>query len=147
MSLVSFTPESIQLLTFSGLFNLRGSDIPYNPVFFAYALVTLDNVTLYIDKSRLTEDSVKYLKDVTIKGYADIFTDLAVLQESLESQNSKLGIDLRCNLALEEALGGPAFVKQLRSPVMLAKSIKNATEMEGFRQSHLRDASALVRLL
>lgn len=26
------------------LFNLRGSDIEYNPVFFAYAVVTLDNI-------------------------------------------------------------------------------------------------------
>ena len=27
-----------------GLFNLRGSDIPFNPVFMSYAIVTLDNV-------------------------------------------------------------------------------------------------------
>ena len=28
----------------SGLFNLRGSDIEYNPVFFAYAMVTTEDV-------------------------------------------------------------------------------------------------------
>lgn len=26
------------------LFNLRGSDIDYNPVFFAYSVVTVDNI-------------------------------------------------------------------------------------------------------
>lgn len=33
------------LLTFSlGLFNLRGSDVTFNPVFFAYAIITQDEV-------------------------------------------------------------------------------------------------------
>ena len=32
------------------LFNLRGSDIAYNPVFFSYALVTADSAILYIDE-------------------------------------------------------------------------------------------------
>jgi Xaa-Pro aminopeptidase len=32
-----------------------------------------------------------------------------------------------------------------RSPVADMKSIKNATEIEGFRQSHIRDGAALAR--
>ena len=55
-----------------------------------------------------------------------------------------LGIDKRCNLALQEALGGPDRVVQLRSPVTVAKAIKNETELQGFRNCHLRDAAALV---
>jgi len=39
-------PEAFLLLfLLLGLFNLRGSDVVYNPVFFAYALITLDEVT------------------------------------------------------------------------------------------------------
>ena len=35
----------VLLLTFSlGLFNLRGSDVTFNPVFFAYAIITQDEV-------------------------------------------------------------------------------------------------------
>lgn len=35
----------VLLLTFSlGLFNLRGSDVIFNPVFFAYAIITQDEV-------------------------------------------------------------------------------------------------------
>lgn len=30
------------------LFNLRGGDIAYNPVFMSYALVTADKATLYV---------------------------------------------------------------------------------------------------
>lgn len=35
----------VLLLAFSlGLFNLRGSDVTFNPVFFAYAIITQDEV-------------------------------------------------------------------------------------------------------
>src|SRR5271163_2675150 len=43
------------------LFNLRGSDIDYNPVFFAYALVTHDSATLYIDEKKLTKQVKDHL--------------------------------------------------------------------------------------
>lgn len=32
-----------------------------------------------------------------------------------------------------------------RSPIADLKAIKNETEMEGFRQSHIRDGAALAR--
>ena len=40
------------------LFNLRGSDIEFNPVFFSYAIVTMDRILLFLDDSRL-ETSAK----------------------------------------------------------------------------------------
>jgi Xaa-Pro aminopeptidase len=36
------------IVLISGLFNLRGSDIAFNPVFFAYAIVSADHVYLYV---------------------------------------------------------------------------------------------------
>lgn len=36
------------------LFNLRGKDIPYSPVFRSYAVVSRDDVILYIDAQRHT---------------------------------------------------------------------------------------------
>ena len=38
------------------LFNLRGSDIDYNPVFFAYAVVSPDNVHLFVDPAQVSQD-------------------------------------------------------------------------------------------
>lgn len=34
----------VDVMHSAGLFNLRGADIKYNPVFFSYALVTMDDV-------------------------------------------------------------------------------------------------------
>jgi Xaa-Pro aminopeptidase len=39
----------------------------------------------------------------------------------------------------------PIYHKIVPSPVADLKAIKNATELEGFRQSHIRDGAALAR--
>ena len=49
---------------FAGLFNLRGKDVPYNPVFVSYAMITLNGITLYMyDKAgRLTPEVKEHLE-------------------------------------------------------------------------------------
>merc|ERR1712168_208501 len=41
------------------LFNLRGSDIEYNPVFFAYAIVGLSTIRLFVDLKRLADPAAR----------------------------------------------------------------------------------------
>ena len=38
------------------LFNIRGKDVLYNPVVLSYAVVTLDEVYLFVDSDKLTDD-------------------------------------------------------------------------------------------
>jgi Xaa-Pro aminopeptidase len=70
------------------LFNLRGSDIPYNPVFFSYATVTSTTATLYINSSKLSTDAKKYLTDngISLRPYDKIFEDTEKLGQSLDAQ-------------------------------------------------------------
>merc|ERR1719167_160800 len=44
------------------LLNLRGSDIKYNPVFFAYVVVTPQEIHLFIDSHRLEKNVREHLK-------------------------------------------------------------------------------------
>ena len=143
------------------LFNLRGSDIPYNPVFFSYAIVTPETATLYVDSSKLSDECQKYLadNDVTVKPYDSIFGDARALSASLatsgeigpESTEDKkpsatpktVSISTKASWALKLALGGDELVEEIRSPIGDAKSIKNDTELDGMRQCHIRDGAAL----
>ena len=50
----------------------------------------------------------------------------------------------KSSVAVAEALGYP-YINIVRSPVADLKAIKHPTEIEGFRASHIRDGSALVR--
>ncbi|KAL8803604.1 MAG: hypothetical protein Q9182_003109 [Xanthomendoza sp. 2 TL-2023] len=136
------------------LYNLRGKDIPYNPVFFSYAAITPTTATLYIDKSKLNEDVVPHLGDkVQIRPYDAIFEDSKALGESLELEASVAGkpprpkkrfwISTKASWALSLELGGEEKVEEVRSPIGDAKAIKNATELEGMRACHVRDGASL----
>lgn len=50
----------------------------------------------------------------------------------------------RASLAVADAIGKDNYTIA-RSPIADLKAIKNKTELDGFRQSHIRDGAALVR--
>lgn len=138
------------------LFNLRGSDIPYNPVFFSYASVTPNSATLYVDSAKLGPEVKEYLSgSVNIKPYDALFSDLASIAEIAanevqtddvaKSHPPKLLLSNKSSWALSLGLGGEDKVEEARSPIADAKAVKNASELEGMRQCHIRDGAALIQ--
>lgn len=127
--------------------------IPYNPVFFAYAAVTPESATLYIDSSKLSSDVKSYFGDkVEIRPYDAIFEDSRALSQSAEAKLSeadgpkpKFLISTKASWALSLDLGGEEKVEEVRSPIGDAKAIKNKTELEGMRACHIRDGAALSK--
>jgi Xaa-Pro aminopeptidase len=124
------------------LYNLRGSDIPYNPVFFSYAVVTPTTASLYIDDSKLPLEVKEHLGDkVTIRPYEAIFDEIAALSaesaqtngETDSKEQPKFLTSNRASWALNKALGGEERVEEVRSPIADAKAIKNEVELEGMR--------------
>ncbi|KAF8176456.1 Creatinase/Prolidase N-terminal domain-containing protein [Pholiota molesta] len=128
------------------LFNLRGSDIDFNPVFFAYAVVTTDKVILFVNDKQLDASAKHYLgTSVEIQPYDAFFAYLKSLPSSLDlKDDAKILIGDKASLAVAEALGEGTYTI-VRSPVTDLKAVKNATELDGFRKSHVRDGAALAR--
>ncbi|KIX94283.1 uncharacterized protein Z520_09993 [Fonsecaea multimorphosa CBS 102226] len=141
------------------LFNLRGSDIPYNPVFYSYAAVTPNSATLYIDSAKIGTEVREHLEGtVEIKPYNDLFGDLTSIAETAanevqangvangvaKSHSNRLLLSSTSSWALYLGLGGEDKVEESRSPIADAKAIKNPTELEGMRQCHIRDGAALI---
>lgn len=131
------------------LFNLRGNDIPYNPVFFSYAVVTPTTTTLYIDESKLPDNAKAHLMGIDIRPYESIFSDITAMASEPESNGTstpkrKYLISNRASWALSRALGGEDKVDEVRSPIADAKAIKNSTELQGMRNCHIRDGAALI---
>ena len=118
-----------QLDDIAWLLNLRGTDVHCNPVFVSYVLLTLDEVTLFIDSEKL-DDSVKnYLNKigVRVKPYGE-FQTLSISPLKGEDKAQKAS-PLRGGL------------------VGSLKSIKNAAEIAGFRRAMVRDGVAMVKFL
>ncbi|KAJ0165394.1 putative Xaa-Pro aminopeptidase P [Colletotrichum tanaceti] len=135
------------------LFNLRGDDIPYNPVFFSYAIIASDSATLYVDDYKLGEETRSYLadNDVTVKPYEAIFDAISILRSSDKPSEATLGapskkfmISTKASWALKRSLGGDGQVDEVRSPIGDSKAVKNDNEMAGMRACHIRDGAALI---
>ncbi|XP_071505473.1 xaa-Pro aminopeptidase 1-like [Diadema antillarum] len=124
------------------LFNLRGSDIEYNPVFFAYAVITMDSVHLFVEDNKLTGAVREHLNtghEVTLHSYSAIqrfVTDLFV------GGGKKTWISAHSSFALVNLI--PKQHRYIHnSPIWQSKAVKNEVEIQGMKQAHIRDAVAL----
>ncbi|CAG8931799.1 unnamed protein product [Penicillium salamii] len=130
------------------LFNLRGTDIPYNPVFFSYVLITPTTAEIYVEEDKLTPEVKAHLgQDVIIKPYDSIFADaqaLAVRGQAAGENAEKFLLSNKASWALSISLGGEAQVEETRSPISDAKAVKNEAELQGMRACHIRDGAALT---
>ncbi|XP_057778182.1 aminopeptidase P2 [Salvia miltiorrhiza] len=154
------------------LLNLRGSDIPHSPVMYAYLIVEIDGAKLFINDAKINPDVMHYLKNagIELRPYESILSEV----ESLAAKGASLWLDTSsvsiaivnafksacdkysgtsgnvdknkrtaANGPVNKSRGPTAVYKS--SPISFAKAIKNEAELEGMRNSHLRDAAALAQ--
>lgn len=120
-------------------------------MFFAYAAVTPDSATLYIDRSKLGKNVEAHLgRSVEVRPYDDVFHDAAQMSKALATNDAmkpkkKILVSNRASWALYSALGGEQFVEEARSPIADEKAMKNETELIGMRNCHVRDGAALIQ--
>jgi len=112
--------------------NLRGSDIPYNPVFFAYAAVSKTGVNLFIDKSRFSSSAVQQLKnegvDIVIQPYVAIEEFLR--QHVEETKEGRVWLSSNASFHLHSFIPDNRRVSKV-TPTFLAKMVKNPVEQKG----------------
>ncbi|KAH0623760.1 hypothetical protein JD844_006867, partial [Phrynosoma platyrhinos] len=137
------------------LFNLRGSDVEYNPVFFAYAIIGISTIRLFIDGDRMADPAVRehLLLDsaqdaelsIQVLPYDSILTVLKSICESL-SPHEKVWLSDKASYALTQAIPKDHRYLTPYTPICIAKAVKNASEAEGMRRAHIKDAVALCEL-
>ena len=123
------------------LLNIRGSDIPRIPIVQCFAVIHDDaRVDLFIDQSRVDHLG----PDPAITVHAP---------ESFEAEIAKLTGPVRVGagsapLAVTQILeAAKVEIVHAMDPCILPKACKNATEIEGTRAAHIRDAQAMVAFL
>ncbi len=125
------------------LFNLRGQDIPYNPVFTAYGLITTDAAYLFTEASRIQPEALKDLdRVVAVRPYAAYPETLAQLIPGktalIDPKHTTCG-----TLTLIGQHGGA--VKESEHPIELMKAIKNSTEIAGMQAANLKASRGKIR--
>lgn len=126
-------------------FNLRGRDVTHNPVFLAFAVITMDTVCLYLAEEAVTESVRMYLQEnnITCKKYNDIYEDVAKFDGKQTILLDKETINYRLYKSISEKC---VIVNQM-NPATKMKAIKNQTEIENTRKAHILDGLAVTRFI
>ena len=127
------------------LLNLSAMDIECTPYAMAYCYVTPDRAVLFIDQARVTPEAKAELEanGVTLADYDSILDGMAAETEP----QTVLAESATVNYAVYQVLeNNPALtVKDAADPLLAMKGVKNEVELAHLRESHLRDAVAMVR--
>lgn len=127
------------------LLNIRGNDIYSNPVVLCYAVISEEEILLFIQeealnqevRARLTEDQV------TIKPYEDIYEYVMTLSGSdivlLDSQS--------VNYKIYHSISRETKILEGTNPTQLPKACKNPVEVENMKKAHIKDGVAVTKFM
>ncbi len=123
--------------------NLRADDIPYNPVFYSYAFISLDRAIIYVSPKRFSSGIRKKAEEAfEIRDYTDIFDDIGNL--------TKKGVGYfdpdRVNYVFAPFVDKPRNIRGRDISTDL-KARKNPSELEGMRRAHFLDGIAFANFM
>ncbi|MEL7462733.1 MAG: aminopeptidase P family protein [Pseudomonadota bacterium] len=133
-------PDSI-----AWLLNIRGADIPRNPIPLVFAILRSDGrATLFVRVGQVDDALRDHLgTDVALLARDEFEAALRALAGSrilLDQTTAPLAVASTLEDAGAEIVWG-------RDPCVLPKAIKNEVEKQGARDAHIRDGAAMARFL
>ena len=138
------------------LLNIRGNDILYNPVVLSYALVTMDQLYLFVNSSVLEGKAYPYLEDakgisvreylertgVTVMPYDGVYD----MVEGIKNEKALLE-KCRVNYAVYRLIDGSNKVIDRMNPTASMKAVKNDVEIENEKRAHIKDGVAMTKFI
>ncbi|XP_053682697.1 xaa-Pro aminopeptidase ApepP [Sabethes cyaneus] len=136
--------------------NLRGSDIPYTPVFKAYLIVSNREIILYTNRTHMNTGLMNHLKShnchnlhcVQVRDYQDVWRDLRTLSQHWKRVlvPSADVFEMGASEAIYSAIPRELILNK-PSPIILLRAQKNEIERQGMLRAHIRDSAAMCEAL
>ncbi len=125
--------------------NLRGSDIPYNPVTLGYLLVEQERARLFLDSRKLSSELAAHLAadGVICSEYSAVEAVLGELPAGTALMCDPAGISMQLLNVLPSAVS----TVEHSSPVARMKAVKNARELTQLRACMHKDGAVMVTFL
>lgn len=123
------------------LYNLRAHDVPHFPVALAYTIIKENDAMIYIEASRLDEESKTLFAQnhIQVKDYEAIYEDVKTLEGPVlvdgNFVNSKIVYSLNTEIVYAQ------------DPIVLLKAMKNETELANTRNAHIKDGVACTKFM
>lgn len=127
------------------LLNIRGNDIPYNPVVFSYLIVKEEECLLFAGKGVFGAEERRLLEQdgILLRDYNDIYDYVKSIPAG-----ERVFVDKRtANAAIVESFSKETKMKDVICPVVEWKAVKNPVEIENEKKAHIRDGVAVTRFI
>lgn len=126
------------------ILNLRGDDIPNNPVFLAYAIITQDDFRLFVQEEALEIKVSDYLeqKKIIAQPYDGIYGDIRQISGKTVLLERK-----KVNYAICESLNSSNKIIDRMNPCAMIKVVKNPVEIENMKKAHIKDGIAVTKFM
>lgn len=126
---------------FAWLFNLRGNDIEYNPVNYAYAIVSQTETAVFIDTRKIDDKIAKVFKQNNVKTfeYDQVYEYAKSIKDVVLVDKDKTNYALFS--CIESAKETALF------PTTSRKACKNPVEIRNIRKAHVEDGVAMVKFM
>ncbi len=126
------------------LFNLRGSDIQYNPVFNGYGVIGKNESLLFVSKKKVPPVLAEQLEKEKTEVYE--YNEFYSWLKSLRNRNIYIDPST-ANYAAFQSVQAENTIKEGHSVISSLKVVKNQTELNGFKDAMRKDGVALVQFL
>lgn len=127
------------------LTNLRGGDVASTPVVLSFMLVRMEEATLFINETVLSDEIRARLAadGITLAPYGAVEDAVRALPEGTVLMLDRGAV----NSAIHSAVPSGVRILDRVSPTVLPRGIKNPTEVANFRTAHIRDGVAVTRFM
>ena len=123
------------------LYNLRGNDVDYTPVFFSFTMISPEGIKLFLLPGANDEGLVP--GGVEVRDYFEAIDSIRNLPAG-----AKLLMDPRStSYAFFAAVPEGVEVIEALSPITRLKAIKNPVEIESTINAHIKDGVAMVNFI
>lgn len=125
------------------LLNIRGTDVPCNPVTLSFVYIDAKQVTLFIDEAKLEASTLQELNGfgVTLAAYTSLPQAIA----AIPAGSSILLDPKRTCFATYDSIPKTVSIKEDTNPSTLLKAIKNEVEIAHERQAMIHDGVAMTK--
>lgn len=126
------------------LLNIRGNDIPCNPVVLSYMAVTREELFLFINPKVVSTEVRSYLEGlgVTLMPYQEIYT------YAQQVKNSRVLLEKgKVNYAILQYLDGSNRIIDRINPTVFAKAQKNGVEIANLKAAHIKDGVVITKFI
>ena len=127
------------------IYNIRGNDVACNPVVTSYALISMNDAWLFVDKQKVTKEVENYLNSNGIE--VQEYDDVRKYVEGIK-KGSRVFVDpSRVNKWLYDGIPSECKIVEGMNITTMLKAVKNDVEIKNLKNAYIKDGVALVKFL